>query len=162
MELLFSDREQAMNHFPMLMDIALSGNSRLNWRASWAADKINEMIPGIAAGWIDHLIETLPRLEHSGKKRQFLKLISLYPIPEDSAGFLFDFCLEKLTSSNEDIAVRAYAMQIVYNISEMEPGLKEELLQILEDEKERNSSAGIEAKTKKLIRRLRKEVQNKI
>jgi hypothetical protein len=160
MTLLFRDREQACIHFPMLMEITLSGNDRIHWRASWAADKINEMIPGIAAPWIETLTNLLPGLTHNGKKRQFLKFISLYPIPPDSAGFLFDYCLDKMASEAEDIAVRAYAMQILYNISQMEPDMKSELLQILEQEAEHKSSAGLEAKSKNLIFRLRKEIKD--
>jgi hypothetical protein len=160
MTLLFNDREQARVHFPQLMEITLSGNDRVHWRASWAADKINEMIPGIAAPWIETLTGLLPGLTHNGKKRQFMKFISLYPVPPDSAGFLFDFCLIKMVSEAEDIAVRAYAMQILYNISQMEPDLKPELLQILEQEKEHKSSAGLEAKSKNLIQRLRKEIRD--
>jgi hypothetical protein len=161
MTLLFNDREQAKHHFPMLMKIALTGTDRLSWRASWAADKINEMIPGIAADWIDKLVEALPHLDHHGKKRQFLKLISLYPIPEQSESFLFNYCLDKLTSSGEDISVRVYSMQILYNISEIETGLKEELLQIVEQEMEYRSTPGIRTRGKKLVTRLRKEI-NKI
>ncbi len=159
MELLFHDREQAIIHFPVLMEIALSGNGKLNWRASWAADKINTLIPGIAAPWIDKLVDLLPSLCHPGKKRQFLKLISLYPVPADSAGFLFDFCLERLASPAEEISIKAYSMQILYNISEMEPGLKPELLQILEEENEHHTSAGVLSKAKTLMSRLRKEIK---
>jgi hypothetical protein len=158
MSLLFNDWDQSRLHFPMLMEIALSGNERVHWRASWAADKINEMIPGIAVNWIDRLIEILPGLEHHGKKRQFLKFISLYPIPEHAESFLFDYCLDKLTSTTEDVSIRVYAMQILYNISETEPGLKEELLQIIEQEMEYRSTPGILTRGRKLVTRLRKEI----
>lgn len=158
MTLLFNDREQAMAHFPRLMEIALTGSDRISWRASWAADKINEMIPGIAANWIEKMVEALHHLVHHGKKRQFLKLISLYPIPEKSESFLFKYCLDKMTSLTEDISVRVYSMQILYNISEIEPGLKEELLQILEQEMEYRPTPGILTRGKKLVKRLRKEI----
>src|SRR5512143_2848095 len=111
MTLLFNDRDLAAEHFPMLMEIALPGTDRLSWRASWAADKINETISGIAAPWIQQMIDALRRLEDHSKKRQYLKFISLYPIPENEAGFLFDYCMGKMTSETEDISVRVYAMQ---------------------------------------------------
>jgi hypothetical protein len=161
MSLLFDNREQASIHFPALMDITLEGNERVNWRASWAADKINEMIPGIAAEWIPKLTEALSGLKHNGKKRQYLKLISLYPISENNESFLFGYCLDKLTSETEDISVRVYSMQILYNISEKEPELKEELLQIIEHEMEYRSSPGILTRGKNLASLLRKEIRNK-
>jgi hypothetical protein len=161
MSLLFNNREQAEFHFPMLMSISMEGNARVNWRASWAADKINEIIPGIATDWISKLTDALVGLDHNGKKRQYLKLISLYPISESNESFLFDYCLEKLTSETEDVSVRVYAMQILYNISEKEPELKEELLQIIEQEMEYRSSPGILTRGKKLASCLRKEIRNK-
>jgi hypothetical protein len=161
MSLLFDDREQALIHFPALMEIAMEDNERVNWRASWAADKINESIPGIAAAWIPKLTEALPGLDHNGKKRQYLKLISLYPVSESNESFLFDYCLEKLTAEREDVSVRVYAMQILYNISEKEPELKEELLQIIEQEMEYRSTPGILTRGKKLAGNLRKEIRNK-
>jgi len=159
MSLLFNDREQALQHFSLLMEITLEGNNRYNWRASWAADKINEMIPGIAAPWIPELVEVLPVLSHSGKKRQFLKLISLYPFPDESESFLFEYCLGKMTSEDEDISVRVYSMQILYNISEKEPGLKAELLELIDREMEFHPTPGILTRGRKLAGRLRKEIR---
>jgi hypothetical protein len=161
MSLLFNNREQAEFHFPLLMSIATEGNDRVHWRASWAADKINESIPGIAADWIPKLTGSLVNLKHKGKKRQYLKLISLYPIAESNESFLFDYCLDKFTAEGEDVSVRVYAMQILYNISEKEPELKEELLQIIEQEMEYRPTPGILTRGKKLSSRLRKEIHNK-
>jgi hypothetical protein len=161
MSLLFENREQALIHFPALMEIAMEGNERVNWRACWAADKINESIPGIAADWIPRLTEALTGLNHSGKKRQYLKLISMYPISEGNESFLFEYCLDKLNDDAEDVSVRVYAMQILYNISEKEQELKEELLQIIEQEMEYRSTPGILTRGKKLASKLRKEIHNK-
>jgi len=161
MSLLFNDRELARQHFPLLMEMALEGDKRYHWRASWAADKINEMIPGIAAPWIPELVEVLPRLTHSGKKRQFLKLISLYPMPEETESFLFEYCLDKMTSEGEDISIRVYSMQILYNISEKEPGLKAELLELIDREMEFHPTPGILTRGRKLAGRLRKEIRSR-
>ena len=159
MQLLFNDREQAEVHFPLLMEIALTGSDRNSWRASWAADRINELIPGIAAGWIDEMIGELKHTIHNGKKRQYLKLISLYPVPEKEESFLLDYCLDKLTSPAEDVSVRVYSMQILYNISEIEPELKNELVQIITQEIEYHPTPGILSRGKKLVTRLNKELK---
>jgi hypothetical protein len=158
MTLLFNDRDLAAEHFPMLMEITLTGTDRSSWRASWAADKINETLPGIAAPWIQPMIDALHRLEDRSKKRQYMKFISLYPIPENEVGFLFDYCMGKMTSETEDISVRVYAMQVLYNISELEPGLKEELLETIEREMEYHPTPGILTRGRKLTGRLRKEI----
>jgi hypothetical protein len=159
MELLFRDPEQGRVHFGLIMETALEGNDRINWRASWAADKINDFNPGIAADWIGKMVDTLPTLRHHGKKRQFLKMISLYPISHQQMSFLFEYCLERLSSSEEDVSVRVYSMQILYNISQIEPDLKNELLQIIEQEMEYHPSPGILTRGRKLTACLKKEMQ---
>ncbi len=161
MTLLFSDKGQAALHFQPLMEIALHGNDKVTWRASWAVNKINDMIPGIASGWIDRLVDALPQTLHHGKKREFLKMISLYPLPEGREGFLLDYCLDKMTSPKENVSTRVYCMQILYNISERETGLKEELLQIIDQEMEYHPSPGIKARGKRLVSRLKKEISKK-
>ena len=76
MRLIFVNRELSLSCFPLLMEIALNETDHYSWRAAWAADNINEMIPGIAADWIRPLINKLNGLEHSGKKRTFSSLIT--------------------------------------------------------------------------------------
>ena len=161
MSLLFNDREQAELHFPLLMEISLTGTERRSWRAAWAADKINETIPGIAGPWIQKMTDALTGLHDHSKKRQYLKFISLYPIPEIYEGFLFDYCLEKLSSEAEDISVRVWSMQILYNISDLHPELKEELAQIIEQEMEYRPTPGILTRGRKLVARLKKEIRYK-
>jgi hypothetical protein len=69
------------------------------------------------------MTEKLKTEKSDGKKRQFLKLISMNEIAEAHHSFLVDYCFEALTSAKEPTSVRVYAMQILFNISEKEPGL---------------------------------------
>jgi hypothetical protein len=150
MRLIFIDKDLSMSSFPVLMEIALNETDHYSWRAAWAADNINEMFPGIANDWIKPMIDALGGLNHSGKKRQFLKLISLYPVPEDDFPFL--------TSADDEISVKVYSMQILYNISQREPDLKHELLELIEQEMEYRPKPGILTRGKKLASKLRSEI----
>ena len=142
---------------PLLMEVALTGTDRQSWRAAWVADKINEQQPGTMAPWIPDLTQELRHLNHPGKKRQFLKLISLYPIAPDDRGFLLEYCLDRLDDPSDPPAVKAHSLEILYRISQDEPVFKKELLQVLEFVLERQDSAGIVARAKRLAGRLRKE-----
>jgi hypothetical protein len=161
LSLLKNSSDGQADILPILMDIALNGSNRQSWRAAWIADKINEQQPGIVANWIAPITEALRGLKHSGKKRQFLKLISLYPISPENQSFLVDYCLQILDNSVEPPAVKAHAMQILYNISETQPGLKEELLAIMEFLIEIQESPGIQARARKLAEKLSKEVRGR-
>ena len=157
--LLKSDSEGNAGYLPDLMDIALTGNERLSWRAAWVAEKINDSHPGILLPWIGPVTSALHYLNHPGKKRQFLKLISLYPIAPEHRAFLVDYCLETLDHRGDPPGVKAHAMQVMYNISQDEPGLKEELLQIMEYVIELDESAGITARARKIAGQLAREIR---
>jgi len=145
-------------YLPLLMEIALEGNATANWRASWAADKLVEKHPAAALPWREPIIAALPDITHTGKRRQLLRIITRCEIPESVAGNLFDYCQERLFTPDESIAVKAYAMQILYNISGQEHGLKQEVLQTMEQVIETNSGKGILACARKFATRLRKEI----
>lgn len=146
-------------HFEMLMDIALSSTDKKSWRAVWLADRIHDHYPGLLLPYLEPMIIKLQTLEDLAKKRHFLKLISAHEIPEQHLSFLFDFCLKTLTSE-EPPAVRVHAMQVLFNISEIEKDLKPELILIIEQEMEFRSTAGIITRGSKLVKKLRKQVSD--
>lgn len=153
---------EIVNHpenYSTLMEIALYSSEPNSWRAAYVADKIHENHPGLILPYIDKIIEQLQIENHNGKKRHFLKQISLNFIPEKHHGFLVDYCINTFTSAKEDIAVRVHAMQILYNISEIQPELKHEILALIEHEMEYHSTAGILSRGSKLVKKLRLQIQ---
>jgi hypothetical protein len=141
-------------NIPVLAQIALYGKQPKSWRAAWLMDKIHEKEPLLIAPVIPEIIDQLKVEKSEGKKRHFLKLVSLNAIPENSLGFLTNFCIKVFTSSKEPIAVRVHAMQILYNIAVTEPGLKPEIRAIIEHEIENHPSAGLESRGRKLLKKL--------
>lgn len=148
-------------HLPDIMEIALNGKDQIAWRAAWLCEKIHDHHPGILAPYIDAVTQSLPRLKHQGIRRQFLKIVTLYPIAETDRGILTDYCLERIEDTSDPPAVKAHAMQILYNISEEEPDMKEELLQVLEWTLETAETAGIRARARNLATRLRKDIRSR-
>ncbi|MGC9356024.1 MAG: hypothetical protein ACP5D9_19410 [Mariniphaga sp.] len=144
---------------PVLMDLALYGSEPKSWRAAWLADKIHEKNPQLLIPWLDQMIEALQNDLPPGKKRHFLKLISLNKIEKKHFLFLMDCCLNTFTSWKEPVAVRVHAMQVLFNISEAEPDFKPELLTIIQHEMELHPSAGIRSRGKKLVQQLRHQIR---
>ncbi len=147
------------NYYEMLIDIAFYSNYSKSWRAAYIVDKINDDFPELLLPYLEKMILQLEEEKSSSKKRHFLKLISMKSVPEKYFGFLVEYCLEALSSAKEPPAVRVHAMQILYNISETEPGLKPEILVVIEHEMEFHSTAGILSRGRKLTEKLRKEIQ---
>lgn len=142
----------------ILMNIAMDDSLKDSWRACWLVNKIQEKHSGLFEAYVDRIIYFLLKTNDSSKKREFLRLICLYPIPEAKAGLMLDFCINQFTSASEPVAVRVHAMQILFNISETEPELKYELVQLIEHEMEYHSSAGIKSRGGKLVMKLNKQI----
>lgn len=145
-------------NYSLLVHVALYNQSKYSWRAAYLVDKINDLHPGLLLPYIEAMIQQLKKEDNSSKKRHFLKLISQHSIPEKFYGFLIEYCLEVLSSAKEPPAVRVHAMQILYQISEVETDLKPELLLVIEHEMEFHATAGILARGRKLVTKLRKQI----
>jgi hypothetical protein len=144
--------------FDILMNIALNSIDTKSWRAAWVADKINDNCPELIIPYLDRIVKQLKKETHTGKKRQFLKLISLHEIRKKHFPFLTVYCLKCFTSALEPVGVKVNSLQILYNISQKEPGLKNELLSLIEYELEHDPSAGIVARGKRLATLLQKQI----
>ena len=147
----------------LLMKTAMDDRLKDSWRACWLINKIHEKNPGMFESYVCQIIDFLLNTSDSSKKRELLKLICFYPIPDDKAGLILDYCLNQFTSASEPVAVRVHAMQMLFNISEREPELKPELIQLIEHEMEYHPSAGIKSRGGKLLHKLNKQIsQNRL
>jgi len=147
--------------FTTLIQLALNDTRQKSWRAAYLVDKIHDENPELLQPYIPMLIGQLRTEKNASKRRHWLKLISMNALPEEHIGFLFDYCIEIFTSGSEAVAVRVHAMQILYNISELEPDLKPEVLQLIEQEMEFHPTAGIRSRGKKLATKLFKQIQKR-
>ena len=140
-----------------LAELALDETRHENWRAAWALDKINVRYPDLIASYIPMIIKELKKIKNKSKLRHFLKLISLHPIPVKSQGFLFNYCTDCFTSPAFPVAVKAHALQVLYEISKDIPELKQELVHIIKTEVELHATAGIKARSRNILFLLCKE-----
>ena len=145
--------------FEVLLSLALNNPKQRSWRAAYLVDKIHDESPETVRPYLPLIIEKLKTEKNDSKRRHWLKLIGMNAIEESYFGFLFDYCIDVFTSGKEAVAVRVHAMQILYNISDKEPDLKPEVLQIIEHELEQNPTAGIRSRGRKLAGKLRKQTQ---
>ncbi|HEY3370090.1 MAG TPA: hypothetical protein VGK10_04530 [Prolixibacteraceae bacterium] len=141
-------------HLNALLKIAFDECDERNWRAAWMVDKMHEQHPELVIPYLPAITDFVLSTQNAGKKRHFLKLISLHPIPEDRMVSLLNYCINAFTSASEPIAVRVHAMQILFNIAEQEPDFVGELIDLIENEIELHGSAGISSRGRKLLKKL--------
>ena len=109
---------------------------------------------------INRIITALPGFQNDGLKRNMLRLLSKHTndLTEEQNGILLDVCLKYLMDSDEKPAIKVYSMDILYDISNKYPDLKKELISCIEN-KISAASAGIKSRSKKMLKKLHKEIE---
>jgi hypothetical protein len=158
MDFLIAEISAEPKFLILLTEIALNSDHPKSWRAAWILDKIHEKNKLLIVPFIPLIIDQLKIEKNEGKKRHLLKLVSQNTIPEHEKGFLLEYCIATFTTAKEPIAVRVHAMQVLYEISQTEPGLKPEILAIIENELEEHSTAGIRSRGIKITGKLRRQI----
>jgi len=138
-----------------LWQIMISNKSPIAWRAAWTIWHFTNKRKELMRPYIDKIIKGLLQYKHDGQKREMLKVLQLFDIESLEMGKLLDICYSFLINPKESLAVRVHAMQIIFNISEIEPDLKPELKSTLLFYMP-NTSPGFKGRANKLL----KEMEN--
>jgi hypothetical protein len=151
---LFS-REAAVSaeKFNALLETALFEKDPLAWRAAWVLDGSDEQSPGMAAGSISRMVRRLPEISSKGALRSILRLLCRYEIGAEDQGILVDLCFKYLVSEIYPVAVKVYAMQIIYNHVLIYPELKDELVTVIMDQMG-NNSVGFKSRGMRLLKKM--------
>ena len=132
----------------------ISNKPPIAWRAAWTIWHFTNKRKELMRKYIDRIIEDLPNYKFDGQKREMMKVLLLFDIKEIEIGHLLNTCYSFLISPKESLAVRVHAMQIIFNISEIEPELKPELKSTLLFHIQ-ESSAGFKSRANKLLKAMR-------
>lgn len=139
--------------FDELMDIFFHGEYRAVQRASWVVGHAGELHPQLIKKWIKPLLENLSHKVHDAVKRNTVRILQYYHIPEELSGLAYDQCMKLLTDKNEPIAVKAFCMQVLYNIVKDIPELKPEVADAIQRELP-NGSAGVKNRGTKILHKM--------
>ena len=146
--------------FDELVEIYLRNEEPVSRRAVWAVDTVAEKLPKLLERYIDSIAEALPRFEYDGLKRLSLRMLSRLPLPQKYFGELMNICFDWLISPKESVAVKIYAMEILYRMSGMEPELKKELADSIEW-RITEGTPGFKSRGKKTLNKLYKEMNSR-
>ncbi len=122
-------------HFKQLIDIYLAGPYRITQRAAWPLSLAVERNPSLVTPHLGKLLRFLRKPGiHDAVKRNTMRLLQYIDIPSRHRGDVIDLCFQYLQDRKEAIAIRAFAMTVVFSIIRQEADLCKELTIILEDE----------------------------
>jgi len=143
--------------FKALFNMIIRDSEPLSRRAIWILDYVLEEQPQLLEN--DHLkklIDNLNNYSHEALIRHSLRIIARYKLPESHAGKLLNTCFDYLLNPKTSIASKAWSMEILYELSEEEPDLKQELITAIEMNLD-FASSGLKNKAVKMLKRLKKQ-----
>jgi len=139
-----------------LLEYSFSSDKKLAFHASWTLTKVCDKYPEIIYPYLSLIIERLDHMSNESAHRSLLRIITLTDINKISNkyhGLLAEHCFNALRSAFSAIAIKAYSMEILYNLSLKYPELINELsatIVMLQGE----GSAGIKARGYIILKKL--------
>ncbi len=133
---------------------------RVPQRAAHVVSMSFDKNPELIMPYINQLIEHLYKTDlRSPLKRNILRILQFCEIPDEERGGVYDRVFGLLINPAEDIAVRAFAATVLYNITEYYPELKPELKSAVEFVlEEPGCSPGVRSRGKKVWTNLQKDL----
>ena len=123
---------------------------RAAWSVSWAAKKN----PAMIKPHLNKLVEQLSRTEvHDAVIRNSIRILEEIEIPEPLHGKVMNACFEFVEQPATPIAIKAFALTTLFNLSKHYPEIKPELKLIIEDRID-NETAAFKSRGKKILKQL--------
>ena len=100
---------------------------RYNQRAAWPIGIIARKNPEIIDEYLDLMIDKLGNGRHDSVERNILRILEEIEIPEHLEGILYQKSFELFNDLNRAIAIRVFAMTVLFKIAKSYPEMLEEL-----------------------------------
>jgi hypothetical protein len=149
------------NNIEELVNFCLHDNFLISSKASWVLSHCNDLDYKAVVPFYVKLINNLKNKNlHKGVIRNTLRLFQKELVPKKQESFMLDICYEYIQNPNQAIAVRAFAMTIIYNISKPYPELLIELKAILQLINHPEESPGIKSRIKNTLKDIEQTLNN--
>lgn len=144
------------DRFSRFIHLFLHDEYRVVQRAAWVLSVVAEKHYELARPWLPQMIAKMQEPGvHVAVKRNVVRILQFLEIPEELHGDVMNVCFDMLADPKETIAVRAFSMTVLTNMSKYYPDIKHELIAIIEDQLEQGASPGFIVRSKKLLKELR-------
>jgi len=137
--------------FSDLIKVYLAGPYRVTQRTAWAISYCVEEYPELIQPHLSTILNFLKQPgTHVAVKRNTVRLLQFIHIPKKLQGRVAEICFSFLKDKKEAIAVKTFSLTVLYNLSKIEPGLKNELLIITQDQLP-YSTAAFKVRAKRVV-----------
>ncbi|TLU99130.1 hypothetical protein [Dyadobacter luticola] len=120
--------------FHELVECFLSKDNRLSQRAARSLSIAAIKRPEYIEPYIEMLVGQLKRTDaHDAILRNITRILEQINIPEKFHGDVMDTCFKFIRKRQTAIAIRAYSLTILFNLSNIYPEIKDELRYAIEE-----------------------------
>jgi hypothetical protein len=140
--------------FEILIELFMSSDARTCQRASWVLGHCTDNYPDMIIPYLPVLVKNLFNTPEDAVKRNTLRAMQEIEIPEELWGETIEIAFQFLMG-NEAIAIKVFAMTVLYNLCLKIPEIREELRVVIEDQLP-YGSAGFQNRGSKLLVKLDK------
>ena len=142
------------DRFAALIDLFFKGEYRITQRAAWPLSYCVRDYPELIKPWFKRLLDNLARPNiHIAVIRNTVRLLQDVTIPKKYHGRVMSLCFNFIQAPETPIAVKAFSLTILSNLSAEYPEIGSELKLIIEDQWEQATPA-FRSRAKKILKRL--------
>jgi hypothetical protein len=142
--------------FKELVDCFLSDDYRLAQIASWCLHWAVKQKPGMIGPYIKKVVAQLERKDvHPSVIRHTVNILQSINIPEEFHGEVMNACFGFIENPSTAIAIKAFSLTTLYNLSGIYPEIRPELKLIIEERWD-TETAAFRSRGKKILAELKK------
>jgi hypothetical protein len=140
--------------FAILMDLFFNGEYRIAQRAAWPMSYSVHAHPELIGPYLDKMIKLLGKDgQHNAVTRNTLRLLQDIYIPKKLHGRLMNNCFEFIQSNDTPVAIKAFSLTVLQNLSKDYPEISAELKYIIQDRWEHETPA-FHQRAKRILKKL--------
>lgn len=142
--------------FARLIDIFFNSEFRITQRAAWPLSNCVRAHPELIEPYFTPLLDHLKRKDiHVAVIRNTVRLLQDVEIPKKHQGRVMSTCFDFIQSPETPVAVKAFSLTILSNLSREHPDIRGELKLIIEEQWE-HSTAAFRSRAKRALREMEK------
>lgn len=119
--------------FARIMALLHDTDQQVSQRAAWIMSYCADFAPELIEPHLGDLVKLLDSAQPDGIKRNVLRLLQFRPIPEALQGEVVTRVFDLMQAAREPVAIKAFGMTVLFNISREQPGIAHELRLVIED-----------------------------
>lgn len=121
-------------NFDQLMQCFLCEEYRVAQRAAWAVSYVASKQPSFIDRFVKDLVDQLSRKNvHNAVIRNSVRILQQINIPEKYHAEVMNACFELIENHNTPVAIKAFSLTTLNNLSKIYPEIKQELKLIIEE-----------------------------